>query len=99
MEAHAFQVVDKACQIFALQVRNCTSIAFTAKEAAEALVELRRGSIETVELFQGIGWAHDGCLARQMLKGLVNLRGGRCTDASPEPRGSSAKVPMDYITR
>ena len=51
LDAHAFQVVDKPCQIFALQVQDCTSIPFTAKEAAEALVELRRRSVETVELF------------------------------------------------
>ena len=51
MDAHAFQVVDKPCQLFALQIRNCTSIRFAVKEAAEALVELRRGPVETVELF------------------------------------------------
>ena len=51
LDAHAVQVLDKPCQIFALQVRNCTSIRFTAKESAKALVELRRGSVETVELF------------------------------------------------
>ena len=51
LDAHAIQVLDKPCQIFALQVRNRTSIRFTAKESAKALVELRRGSVETVELF------------------------------------------------
>ena len=76
MDAHAFQVVDKPCQIFALQVRDCTSIPFTVEEAAEALVELRRRSVETVELFQDVVCAHDGCLAGPVLKGLVNLREG-----------------------
>ena len=51
LEAHSFQVVDKPCQIFALQVRNNTSIALTAKEVVEALAELRRSSVETAELF------------------------------------------------
>jgi len=99
LEAHAFQVVDEQCQIFALQIRNCTSIPFTAEEAPEALVELRRSSVETLELFQDLVCAHDGCLGGPVLKGLANLREGRRTDASPEPAGLSAKVLKDYITR
>ena len=51
VEAHAIQVIDKPCQIFALQVRKNTSVPTTAKEVAEVLVELRRSSVEAAELF------------------------------------------------
>ena len=37
-------------------------------------------------------WAHDGHLARPMLRGLVNLGRGGCTGASPEPGGSSSRT-------
>ena len=50
MEAHAIQVLDKPRQIFALQGRNSTSIPFAAEEIDEVLVELRRSSVEAVEL-------------------------------------------------
>jgi len=50
LEAHAIQVLDKPHQIFALQVRNNTSVPIAAKEVAEVLVELRRSSVETAEL-------------------------------------------------
>ena len=73
MEAHAIQVLDEPLQSFALQTRNGTSIPFTAKEIAEALVELRRSSVEAAELFEGIGWVHDGCLTSQ---GLCESAGG-----------------------
>ena len=51
LDAHAVQVLDKPCQIFALQVRKNTSVPITAKEVAEVLVELRRSSVEAAELF------------------------------------------------
>ena len=51
VEAHAIQVLDKPCQIFALQVRKSTSVPITAKEVVEVLVELRRSSVEAAELF------------------------------------------------
>ena len=49
-DAHTIQVLDKPCQIFALQTRNGLSIPFTAKEVAEVFVELRRSSVEAAEL-------------------------------------------------
>jgi len=50
LDAHAIQVLDKPCQIFPLQTRNCTSIPFAAKEVAEVFVKLRRSSVEATEL-------------------------------------------------
>jgi len=38
------------------------------------------------------GLTVDALVARPMLKGLVNLGGGQCTGASPEPRGSSSRT-------
>ena len=51
LEAHAIQVLDEPLQIFTSQARNGTSIPFTAKELAEAPVELWRSSVEAVKLF------------------------------------------------
>jgi len=45
-------------------------------------VELRRSSVEAVELFQDIVCTHDENLAKPVLEGLANLREGRRMNAS-----------------
>lgn len=50
LETHAIKVLDKPCQILALQVRNAVSVIVSAKEVGELFVELRRGFVEVAQL-------------------------------------------------
>ena len=68
LEAHAVQVLDKPRKTFSLKARNNTLILFTAKEAAEALVELQRSSVE-------IGVVLGHCVGSRLMPSQANVEG------------------------
>ena len=57
-ETHIVQIVDEPNQIFALQTRSSISIFVPTEEVGELVVEIRRSSVEIVELLQEIGRGH-----------------------------------------